>query len=114
MKPGYATGRKEIKIYDVQIQAECIRKCILRKEKDALAKDAVTYIYANEQKYCQCIFDTTGILSIDGLHFRSFKEVVKNSLVEYFDPKSYVCSPKTEVSRQSIFNICFADLYVQI
>ena len=114
MKPGYAIGRKEIRIYDVQIQAECICRCILRKEKDALAIDAVTSVYANEQTYCQCIFDTTDILSIHGLRFRSFKGVAKNSLVEYFDPKSCACSAKTEVSRQGIFDICFADLYAQI
>ena len=106
MEPGYAIGSKETRIYGVQIQAECIRRCILRKEKDDSTIDAVTYVYANKRTYCQCISGTTNILSIYDLRFRSFK----NSLINYFDPKSYACSPK----RQGIFDICFADLYVQI
>ena len=114
METGYAIGSNETIIYDVQIQAECIRRCILQKEKDDSTIDAVTFVYANKRTYCQCISGTADISPIHGLRFGSFNGVAKNSLKRYFDPKTYACSPKTEVSKQGIFSICLADLYVQI
>ena len=99
MESGYAIGTKEKKIYGVEIQAECVRRCILQKESDDSTIDAAIFVYANDETYCRCISATTSIKSIYSFRYGDYSRLnddIKNSLKEYFNPKSSGCSPKQE------------------
>ena len=99
MESGFALGTKAINEWGVTIEAECIRRCVLKKEKDDDDIDAVTYIHAaNDKTYCRCVSGTTNIIHILEFKWRNYYKNLdhetKANVNRFFDVESYACDAK--------------------